>query len=237
MNTSTTTISTKCEHCGEPVPADSSNRPRRFHPECRKLWRSEQMQGNANAVGRRTTKLVRAQSSDPVAAAAYAEVDLQLVQSAATAYWGEHGEFALWVYHAVNSLFDIPVPLIQFCRVMPYGKCVGVSHTSDVNRPVIDVFESLWRCDLPYAQVAGVIIHEMQHFAVQREWIRRQRIWHRTSHDNELWHSGCERLSDILLADLSLDDEPFERWPHAHWSIDAKQYINDSLSRRVNPFV
>ena len=161
---------TKCEWCGRPVSRDAFGRARRFHPECGKAARSELMKGNKRSLGHGRPRELTAYTkpdSDPVKLRAYGGIPGERLREMAMAYWGEIGELCYFVFdHANPMLFDqdIPLPLFQVCRVMPYGKCVGQSYTSDVDRPVIDIFLSLWKSKYPYAAVAGVVMHEMLHF-------------------------------------------------------------------------
>ena len=211
---------TKCEWCGRPVSRDAFGRARRFHPECGKAARSESMKGNKRSVGHGRPRELTAYTkpdSDPVKLRAYGGIPGERLRAMAMAYWGEIGELCYFVFdHANPMLFDqdIPLPLFQVCRVMPYGKCVGQSYTSDVDRPVIDIFLSLWKSKYPYAAVAGVVMHEMLHFHNARQWRERGSIWYQTSHENELWMGAVASMRRILKdSTMKMEDAPYEHWP------------------------
>src|SRR5271170_7319211 len=139
-----------CSVCGLPTERDNYGRPRRFHPECRKQWRSESLRDNERASGARKPKKWRGHPVDPFKATAYQGLDAATIRRVGVAYWGELAEFAYWCYDLLNPLCfgtRIQHPLFQFCRVMPYGGCIGLSHVDDLDRPVIDVFTSLWNRD------------------------------------------------------------------------------------------
>ena len=212
--------STNCELCGKPVERDGYGRTRRFHPACRRKNRSESMRGNSNAVGHGRPRVLTkfpGTYSDDIQTEAYAKLDVASVRRTAVAYWGEIAELCYQVYDQANSQFYdglIPTPLFQICRVMPYGKCIGLSHTADIERPVIDIFASLWNGPSPYAAVGAVVLHEMLHFHNRFVWRERGEIWYQTSHENELWLDAVQRHQRVLKDDTTkLMDSPFERWP------------------------
>lgn len=211
---------TKCGLCGRPVERDSYGRPRRFHPECRRKNRSETMAGNQNAVGHGRPRVLTpfpGTNADELRSEAYANLDVASVRRNAIAYWGEIAELCYHVYDCANDQFydgRIPTPLFQICRVMPYGKCIGLSHVTDIERPVIDIFASLWNGPSPYAAVGTVVLHEMLHFHNRFVWRDRGEIWYQTSHENELWLDAVKHHNRILRDDTAtLMDSPFERWP------------------------
>jgi hypothetical protein len=198
------------------------------------------MRGNRRASGKRTTRPFPGCEADAAATETYRSLDTAAIRQVGTAYWGELAEFSYWVYDRLNPAFfagRIPHPLFQFCRVMPYGGCVGLSHTGDLDRPVIDVFLSLWtRRKQPCAMVFGVIVHELLHFQCGLLWRDAGRGWYRTSHQNEFWLSEVKRLAPLLGADLKEGDEPHEAFPHASWSEAQLKKFDRALSQREFPF-
>ena len=214
------TKETKCERCGKPIPRDQFGRARRFHPECGKAARSEAMQGNQLSVGHGRPKVMTPfpkHEADAVRHDAYRKLPEAQVRETAIAYWGEAAELCYRVYdHANKQLFDgaVALPLIQICRVMPYGRCLGLSHTSDIDRPVIDLFASLWKSPKRYASMACTMMHEMLHFHNARAWRERGSVWWVTSHENELWLDSVKSIQRILKdSTMRVDDAPFEHWP------------------------
>lgn len=178
------------------------------------------MQGNSlsEGLGRpRTLKPFPGVNGSDSRHDAYADLDPATVRRTAIAYWGEIAELCYDVFdHANAQLYGslIPMPLFQICRVMPYGKCIGLSHTTDLDRPVIDIFASLWKGSNRYANVAGIVLHELLHFHNRFQWQSRGEIWYRTSHENELWLDAVRAFKTILNDDtLKIMDSPYERWP------------------------
>jgi hypothetical protein len=184
--------------------------------------------------------------ADELKTAAYQGTDAAMIRRVTISYWGEVAQFAYWAYDLLNPrcyASKIARPLFQFCRVMPYGNCIGLSYTSDVDRPVIDVFWSLWydpeqRALQPhrYLAVFGVIAHELLHFWVSLAWreagsIRRMR----SSHDNDLWFAGVERISPLLHVDWKQMKKPYEHWPQEGWTADQCARLNKALQRRKFP--
>lgn len=213
-----------CDVCGHPVERNQWGRFPKYHKHCRAVGRSQAMKGNANRKGKRRLSPFPGTWSNDITVDAYKNIQPDEVRRCAIAYWGEPAELAYFVFdHANDQFFEgrIPPPLVQLCRVMPYGHCIGLSHTSDIDRPVIDLFLSLWtRQEQPHWNIAAVMIHEMLHFYVHHVWRDRGQIWHRTSHNNELWLGKVRELSRIIGAPT--DDEPFERWPHTIAADEAR---------------
>jgi hypothetical protein len=178
--------------------------------------------------------------TDPVKSAAYQAADPGAIRRVGVAYWGELAEFAYWCYDLLNPLVfggRVRHPLFQFCQVMPYGSCIGMSHTGDLDRPVIDVFLSLWtRRRSRYVAVFGVIAHELLHFDSNTRWKAAGQGYYRTSHNNEFWISGVESASPILGVDTSRLKHPFEHWPQLGWADHQAEVLEDSLARRKSPW-
>ena len=136
-----------CSICNQPVEPDRYGRRRQLHPECRRAWRSAAMLGNKHRAGKHTPRPYQAGDADPLKADAYQGLDAAVIRQVGIAYWGELADFAYWSYDILNPLCfgdRVRHPLFQFCRVMPYGRCIGLSYTGDLARPVIDIFLSLW---------------------------------------------------------------------------------------------
>jgi hypothetical protein len=231
---------TKCPACKKTVPLDDYGRPRKYHKECRGAARSKAMKGNKNAEGRRVFKGFSGSHSDPDKLAKYTQQQKN-VRDVAIAYHGELAEFSYWCYDQLSPMmYDnrVDLPLFQFCKVMPYGKCIASAETYDLDRPVINVFLSLWtRRVHKFAMVFGVIAHEMLHFDVGHRWRDGGPIWYKTSHANELWYDTVKTKGKILdAAPNSKMDEPYERWPHDAWSISRMSQINKQLANGNFPF-
>ena len=225
-----------CSICGRPVDLDRTGRRRRLHPECRPIWRSQHMQGNNIRAGKYTTRPCQAPPADPLKTDAYRGLDAAVIRRVGLAYWGELADFAYWSYDILNPLCfggRIRHPLFQFCRVMPYGACIGLSCTEDLDRPVIEVFLSLWtRRDDRHLAVFGVIAHEMMHFDAVTHWREAGGGRMRTSHNNEFWLSGVERVSPTIGVDLGRLNKPFGHWPLGGWPAGEAKELNAMLSDR-----
>jgi hypothetical protein len=229
----------RCEECGKPVPPDRWGRVGRFHKECRGAWRSERMKGNRHGEANAKPVPWHDHPADELKTTAYQGTDAAMIRRVTTSYWGEVAQFAYWAYDLLNPRCyegKVAHPLFQFCRVMPYGKCIGQAYTGDVDRPVIDVFWSLWYDPHPYLAVFEVIAHELMHFWVSLAWREAGTVerW-RTSHNNSLWYAGVHRASQLLHVDLGLLDEPYEHWPGAGWTADQCARLNKALQRRKFP--
>jgi hypothetical protein len=201
------------------------------------------MKANERAKGARKPRSWHAHPTDPVRTVAYDGLKARMIRRVGIAYWGELAEFAYWCYDTLNPLLyhsRIAHPLFQFCKVMPYGHCIGLSYTDDLDRPVIDVFRSLWtnREDwpLPYFEVFHVVTHEMMHFD---SCLRLRQVgagrW-RTSHNNEFWYAGVEAASPALRVDLGLMEKPYEQWPREGWTERQRKTLNQALRKRRFPF-
>jgi hypothetical protein len=197
------------------------------------------MLGNDRASGARRPRKHQAVQLDPVCAEAYRGLDTADIRRVAVAYWGDLAAFAYWCYDSLNGPFfagRVRHPLFQFCRVMPYGHCIGLSHTGDLDRPVIDVFLSLWtRQDRPHVKVFGVVAHEMMHFDASARWREAGAGRYRTSHDNEFWLAGVERISPLLGVDLGAIGHPYQHWPEAGWAEGQKDRMEEMLKARRFP--
>jgi hypothetical protein len=197
------------------------------------------MQGNQRRAGHHKPRTYRESGTDPLKTDAYQALDVEAIRRVGTAYWGELAEFTYWCYDVLNPLIfrgSVPHPLFQFCQVMPYGRCIGLSHTSDLDRPVIDVFLSLWtRRRRPYVAVFGVVAHEMMHFDAAGRWRAAGQGRYRTSHDNDFWLSGVEAASPLLGVDLAAMKFPFERWPQQGWTTKKTEDIEEALAQRSFP--
>jgi hypothetical protein len=235
---------TLCNLCRKPIEPDAYGRARRFHPDCRRQWRSQDMEGNQRRKGRlKKPRQYRAGARDAIKTDAYEGCDAATIRRVGCAYWGELADFAYWCYDQINPLCyggRIKHPLFQFCRVMPYGGCIAQSHVSDLERPVIDVFLSLWTRrkyrKLCHAWIFGVITHEMMHFDSDLRWRDQGGGRYRTSHDNEFWLAGVERVSPFVGADLANGKFPYERWPHECWTDRQWQRLEKSLANRKLEF-
>jgi hypothetical protein len=229
-----------CSLCGLPVEPDRYGRPRRFHPDCRREWRSEMMRDNERATGARQPKKWRGGELDAIKTDAYQHSDADAIRRVGVAYWGELADFSYWCFDKLNPLCfgnRIHHPLFQFCRVMPYGGCIAVAYVDDLERPVIDVFLSLWtRKELPYLQVFAVIAHEMMHFSTDMAWRDAGAGRFRTSHNNEFWFAGVKQASPLLGVDLRRMKKPFEHWPILGWSGAERKKLNEALRRRRFPW-
>jgi hypothetical protein len=199
------------------------------------------MQGNDRRKGRlRKPRLYHAGERDLIKTDAYSGCDPATIRRVGCAYWGELADFAYWCYDQINPLcYDgrIKHPLFQFCCVMPYGRCIAQAHTSDLERPVIDVFLSMWtRRKQRHAWVFGIIAHEMMHFDSDLRWRDQGQGRYRTSHDNEFWLAGVERASPCVGADLTRIELPYARWPHECWTPRQWQQLEKSLANRKLEF-
>ena len=225
-----------CSVCSRPVEPDRYGRVRQFHPDCRRAWRSESMRGNRRRAGKHKPVRYLAGPADPLKTDAYQGLDAAAIRRVGVAYWGALADFAYWCYDILNPLCfggRVRHPLFQFCRVMPYGRCTGLSHVEDLDRPVIDVFLSLWtRRKSRHVAVFAVITHEMLHFDADARWRDAGQGRFRTSHDNEFWLSGVERISPTLGIDLRRMDAPFERWPNGGWTASQAKELETMLSNR-----
>jgi hypothetical protein len=200
------------------------------------------MQHNERAQGARKPKAWQPSQLDPIKTLAYQHTDAVQIRRVGAAYWGELAEFAYWCFDQLNPLCfggRIRHPLFQFCRVMPYGSCIGLSYTSDLDRPVIDVFLSLWeRRKLPkklrYFSVFATIAHEMMHFYADALWRDQGAGRVRTSHNNEFWFAGVKQASPLLGVDLRRLKEPFEHWPRLGWSGPEQKDLNAALGSRAS---
>jgi hypothetical protein len=204
------------------------------------------MKGNRHGGANSKPALWHDQPADELKTSAYQGTDAAMIRRVTTSYWGEVAEFAYWAYDLLNPrCYDSKIahPLFQFCRVMPYGKCIAQAYTSDVDRPVIDVFWSLWydpekKALWPhrYLEVFGVIAHELLHFWTMLAWREAGTVerW-RTSHNNPLWYAGVHRASPLLQVDLGLLKEPYEHWPQQGWTADQRARLNKALQRRKFP--
>jgi hypothetical protein len=234
---------TLCILCRKPIEPDAYGRPRQFHPDCRRRWRSKHMEGNGRRKGRHKLTPYTPYPLDPIKTEAYAGLDAAQIRRVGVAYWGKLAEFSYWAYDLLNPLCfagRVAHPLFQFCQVMPYGRCIGKSHTGDLDRPVIDVFLSLWTGKqyqhVHYAWVFGIIAHEMMHFDSELRW-RQQRAGHyNTSHENEFWQAGIAQASPLLGVDLSRGKFPHECWPHECWTPRQWQRLEKSLAKRKLEF-
>jgi hypothetical protein len=198
------------------------------------------MRGNDNAAGVRKPRVYQEGPPDQVRAEAYQGLDAAAIRRVAVAYWGELAEFAYWCYDVLNGpCFGGRVrhPLFQFCRVMPYGSCVGQAQTAYLDRPVIDVFLSLWtrRPRRRHVEVFATVAHEMMHFDADRRWKEAGGGRYATSHDNQFWFSGVEALSPALSVDLGMMKPPYEYWPGAGWSEGQKDRLEKMLATRQSP--
>jgi hypothetical protein len=202
------------------------------------------MQHNERAKGPRTLRAWHAGGNGhALATEAYQQADPTSIRRVAIAYWGEVAEFAYWCYDLLNPLCygnRIAHPLFQFCRVMPYGGCIGLAHGDDLDRPVIDIFRSLWTQSrdfpLPYLAVFATVTHEMMHFASRLRWRDAGAGFYRTSHNNEFWLRGVAAASPLLGVNLKRLQEPFSRWPHGGWSPKREKELNAALrERRFSP--
>jgi hypothetical protein len=194
------------------------------------------MRGNQRRAGKHKPVPFPACAADPTRTEAYGGLDAAVIRRVGVAYWGELAEFAYWCYDTLNPFFSagrIPHPLFQFCQVMPYGRCIGLSHTDDIDRPVIDVFLSLWtRRKQRHLAVFGVIAHEIMHFDAALRWRDAGSGRVRTSHDNEFWLSGVVQASPALGVDLGRMDEPYEHWPMGGWAPHQAQRLEIMLAER-----
>jgi hypothetical protein len=197
------------------------------------------MRGNKRAKGH-GGKPYPGGHTDPTRTAAYGQLNSAMIRTTGVAYWGELAEFAYWSYDLLNPLCfggRIAHPLFQFCRVMPYGHCLGQSYTVDLDRPVIDVFLSLWeRRPAPYLAVFDTITHEMMHFAATMAWRGAGRGRYRTSHNNEFWLAGVVRASPPLGVDLGRLEKPFEFWPYGGRGVAECRRIEAALRERRHPW-
>ncbi len=172
--------------------------------------------------------------------AAYHRCQPDAIRAVGEAYWGEMARFAYWCYDQLNPrCFDrrIPHPLIQFCRVMPYGRCGAMSHVDDLQRPVIDVFSSLWtQPGCRYVKLLGVLAHEMLHFHCSQLWQQTEEGWYHTSHNNEWWLQEVKEISPLLDVHVESIEPPYARWPYEGWNAWMLQEFDEALSDGQWPF-
>ncbi len=232
--------SSTCSVCQKPVPLDRFGRARQYHAECRNQWRSARMKNNQHRKGKYKQKPYTEGEKDRQKNDAYSKLDPATIRQVAIAYWGEFARFSYWCYDQLNPLcFEnrIQTPLIQFCRVMPYGSCIGLSHVSDIDRPVIDLFTSLWTKNrFPRVAVLGTIAHELLHFYCHLVWRERGGCRYTTSHNNEIWIQSVLDLSPILNVSMKTISSPYESWPHSGWSMRKIRKMEEQLDGYALPF-
>jgi hypothetical protein len=198
------------------------------------------MRNNERASGTRKPKKWRAGTLDAIKTDAYQHLDAGAIRRVGVAYWGELAEFSFWCFDQLNPLCfgsRFRHSLFQFCGVMPYGRCIAAAYAGDLNRPVIDVFLSLWtRQDFPHLRVFAVIAHELMHFSPAAAWREAGAGRVRTSHNNEFWLAGVEQASPLLGVDLGGMKKPFEHWPAEGWSGPQCRRIAAALRERCFPW-
>jgi hypothetical protein len=86
-----------------------------------------------------------------------------------------------------------------------------------------------------HVEVFGVVAHEMMYFDAAARWRDAGSGRYYTSHDNEFWLAGVERVSPLLAADLGAGKYPFSRWPHECWSEGQRGDLEEMLAQRRFP--